>query len=60
MLVDGLNGSFVMMSGNALHLYNSTYKKFVEAPTNIRWNGTIISLRVPYKNKDFQYINYLE
>lgn len=60
MLVDGLNGSFVMMSGNALHLYNSIYKKFVEAPVNIRWNGTIIALRIPYKNKDFQYINYLE
>ena len=60
MLVDGLGGTFVMMSGNALHLYNSLDRRFVEAPENIRWNGTIIALRVPYMNKDFQYINYIE
>lgn len=60
MLVDGLGGSFIMMSGNAMHLYNSQYRKFVETPSNIRWNGTIIALRIPYINKDFQYINYIE
>lgn len=60
MLVDGLGGTFVMMSGNALHLYNSLDRRFVETPENIRWNGTIIALRVPYMNKDFQYINYIE
>ena len=60
MLVDGLGGTFVMMSGNALHLYNSQDRRFVETPENIRWNGTIIALRVPYMNKDFQYINYIE
>lgn len=60
MLIDGLGGSFIMMSGNALHLYNSEYRRFVETPANIRWNGTIIALRVPYINKDFQYINYIE
>lgn len=60
MLVDGLNGSFVMMSGNALHLYNSEYKRFIETPSNIRWEGTIIALRVPYINNHFQYINYIE
>ena len=60
MLIDGLGGSFIMMSGNALHLYNSENRKFVETPSNIRWNGTIIALRVPYINKNFQYINYIE
>ena len=60
MLIDGLGGTFVMMSGNALHLYNSLDRRFVETPENIRWNGTIIALRVPYMNKDFQYINYIE
>lgn len=47
MLIDGLGGTFVMMSGNALHLYNSLDRRFVETPENIRWNGTIIALRVP-------------
>lgn len=60
MLVDGLKGCFVMMSGNALHLYNPEFRKFIETPKNIRWNGTIIAFRVPYVNKDFQYINYIE
>ena len=60
MLIDGLGGSFIMMSGNAIHLYNSEYRKFIETPSNIRWNGTIIALRIPYINKDFQYINYIE
>ncbi len=60
MLVDGLGGSFVMMSGNALHLHNSECGRFIETPPAIRWDGTIIALRVPYVNKNFQYINYIE
>ena len=60
MLVDGLGGNFIMMSGNALHLYNSEHIKFIEMPKDIRWNGTIIAFRVPYINKEFQYINYIE
>ena len=60
MLIDGLGGSFIMMSGNALHLYNSEHQKFIETPSGIRWNGTIIALRMPYLNKDFHYINYIE
>ena len=60
MLVEGLGGSFIMMSGNALHLYSSDSKKFIEMPKGIGWSGTIIALRIPYVNKDFQYINYIE
>lgn len=41
MLVEGLGGSFMMMSGNALHLYNSESKKFIEMPEGISWKGTI-------------------
>ena len=60
MLIDGLGGSFIMMSGNALHLYNSEHQKFIETPSGIRWDGTIIALRMPYLNKNFHYINYIE
>ena len=60
MLVEGLGGSFIMMSGDALHLYNSESRKFIVMPKGIRWNGTIIALRIPYVNKNFQYINYIE
>ena len=60
MLIEGLKGSFIMMSGNALHLYNDKDKRFIETPNSIRWNGTIVALRIPYINKEFQYINYIE
>ena len=49
-----------MMSGNALHIYNSKDRRFIGMPHDIRWNGTIIALRIPYVNKEFQYINYIE
>lgn len=60
MLVEGLDGSFIMMSGNALHLYNAQNKKFIETPADIRWNGTIVALRIPYVNREFMYINFVE
>ena len=60
MLIEGLKGSFIMMSGNALHIYNSKDRRFIGMPHDIRWNGTIIALRIPYVNKEFQYINYIE
>lgn len=60
MLIDGLGGTFVMMSGNALHIYNTNDKRFIETPRNIRWDGTIIALRIHYTNEKFQYINYIE
>ena len=60
MLVEGLGGSFIMMSGNALHLYNSESRKFIEMSEVFRWNGTIIAFRIPYINKDFRYIDYIE
>lgn len=60
MLINGLGGSFVMMSGNALHLYNSECRKFIQTPAHIRWNGTLVAFRLPYLNKKFLYINYIE
>ena len=60
MLIEGLKGSFIMMSGNALHIYNSKDRRFIGMPHDIRWKGTIIALRIPYVNKEFQYINYIE
>lgn len=59
MLIDGLKGNFIMMSGNALHLHNSESKHFIDTPF-IRFNGTIIALRIPYMNKNFNYINHIE
>ena len=60
MLIKGLSGTFVMMSGNSVYLYNDSFDTFIEMPQEIRWQGTIIGLRIPYNNKSFQYIHYVE
>lgn len=60
MLIKGLNGQYMMMSGSALYLYGSTTERIIELPGGLRWNGTVIALRLPYQNKDFQYTLYFE
>lgn len=60
MLIRGLEGQYMMMSGNALYLYSSKTDRIIELPDGLRWNGTVIALRLPYNNKDFQYSLYFE
>lgn len=60
MLVDGLKGSYIMISGNAMHIKNPNIHQFLHLPDAIRWNGTIIAFRIPYTNNAFQYVNYIE
>lgn len=61
MLIEGLSGSFIMLSGRALHLNNLVLgSQFIELPEKLSWKGTIISLRIPYVNSDFRYINFVE
>ena len=60
MLIDGLDGQFIMISGNAMYMRNKNIDKFIALPNQIYWKGTIIALRIPYINYEFQYINYIE
>lgn len=60
MLVKGLSGNYVMISGNAIHLQSDKDDKYLLLPKSIAWQGTIIALRIPYENINFNYINYLE
>ena len=60
MLVDGLSGNYVMLSGNALYLKTQTIEKFVSLPGEANWKGTIIAVRIPYINENFNYIKYIE
>lgn len=60
MLVEGLKGAYIMISGNAMHIKNPSIHRFYHLPDNIRWNGTIIAFRIPYTNNAFQYVNYIE
>lgn len=60
MLVDGLKGSFFMLSGGAFHRHDANGSVFVKLPSSISWNGTIILMRIPVDVPlDFNYENYI-
>ena len=60
MLVDGLKGSFFMLSGSAFHRHDNSDNVFVNLPKSIHWTGTIILMKIPVSvPKDFDYIRYV-
>lgn len=60
MLVDGLNGSFFMLSGGAFHRHDKNGSTFVNLPPDIVWKGTIVLMKIPLNiPDDFNYINYI-
>lgn len=60
MLVDGLSGNYVMLSGNALYLKSKTIERFMVLPDIATWQGTIVAMRIPYVNASFNYIDFVE
>ncbi len=62
MLVKGLHGAFYMMSGSALQISEfGKPDKFIELPSNVEWQGTLIFLKIPCRARpDFVYTDYLE
>lgn len=60
MLVEGLNGQFMMISGGCIYLKSKKYDNIYNMPDGLRWNGTIVALRIPYDSSNFNYVNYLE
>ena len=61
MLVDGLHGSFFILSGGAFHRHDANGSVSVKLPDTINWNGTIILMRVPVQvPADFNYNNYVK
>lgn len=60
MLINGLNGQYLMMSGNCMYIKTRNLDSFYTMPKGIRWDGTIVALRVPYNSSTFNYINYIE
>lgn len=62
MLVEGLGGSFFMLSGSAFHRYErQSLNYYANISRFFRWDGTLILLRVPVNAPEgFNYINYLE
>ncbi len=60
MLVDGLGGQYMMISGGGLYFKRPGYDSFFRMPEGLRWNGTIVAMRIPYQSKQFNYIDYVE
>lgn len=60
MLVNGLSGNYLMLSGNALHIHTKSEDSYISLPPEANWHGTIVALRIPYLNDMFNYINYVE
>lgn len=60
MLVEGLGGQYLMISGGNFYLNIPGFDSFYSLPDNLRWNGTIIALRIPYNVAKFNYVNYIE
>jgi anti-sigma regulatory factor (Ser/Thr protein kinase) len=61
MLVNGLNGTYFLVSGNAFY-YSSGEQELINAfDSSYFWNGTILALRIPKTEPlGFNYVNYLE
>lgn len=60
MLIQGLGGQYLMISGSSLYIKSRNLDSFYEMPHGLRWNGTIVALRIPYHSVTFNYIDYIE
>lgn len=60
MLVDGLDGQYLMISGGCLYLKSRGRDNIYNVPEGLRWNGTVVALRIPVNSSRFNYVNYIE
>ena len=60
MIVKGLNGTFSILSDNALFHFTTESEIIGALPEAIVWNGTIVIARIPIKTPDsFNIYNYI-
>lgn len=48
-----LKGIFAIVSGRALFLKTENYTKLIDLPNNVEWKGTIVLVRFPLPNNNF-------
>ena len=59
MVVDGLQGEFAVLSGNALLVQSATQKKILALPEEIEYKGTMVVVKIPaVVPKDFNLYHY--
>lgn len=59
MLINGLDGQFLMLSGKCLYLYDKNTDCYLSMERMINWKGTIIGYRIPIKKDGFTYSSYI-
>jgi len=59
MITKGLKGEIVIISGGAI-VYASENKDPVVQKLSVRWDGTIVSLRIPKNNAAVDYTDFIE
>lgn len=60
MIVEGLGGSFFLFSGGAFNREEGNQNKCFTLPENIRWDGTIILVKISVKPKQgYNYYQYI-
>lgn len=61
MLVEGMRGSFFILSGNAFHRHDSQGEYTAVLPDCFGWDGTIVLLKIPVSVPEgFNYLNYVD
>lgn len=60
MLIEGLGGQYLMISGNSMYMKNKVFDNFYSFPGSIRLDGTVVALRIPFQSPNFNYVSYIE
>ncbi len=60
LLTKGMGGDFFMLSGSAFYRLSKDRDEVVELPKTIRWDGTIVLMRIPVTlPKHFNIYEYI-
>lgn len=59
MVVEGLNGIFAILSGNALYYHTPEGKRIFDLPENVVWPGTLVLAEIPISGKEFNIYDYI-
>ncbi|KAA6350325.1 hypothetical protein EZS27_002291 [termite gut metagenome] len=60
-MLAGLKGQFFLFSGGAFYRKTHDSEDYVKLPKHIKWDGTVVLLRIPYGvNEEFNIYEYLE
>ena len=60
MIIEGMKGQYMMISGGSFYLKDDQYDNFFSLPEGCRWEGTVVSFRLYYDAPEFSYTKYIE